>query len=313
MPHVVPMKTLSGPEFEAWYTKNRTAKGLSDFMSLAKGDRKKALERLKEDLKDDDKKKLQTALFSLGEVFEKRIDIYARKGVVTEKLYDVKKEQPGYWKEISPLYGKVIEVTVSNVTCLFFIRPSGLVQVRVAPHNKFKDADDGVKSVLRVLYIVGSDEPMNADRYMKEHVRIRTDLGTGESELETEFFRLLQLLNTRDLKGLIYHLNYKHKQMDDPLISYSDSDTRADLLRKIENDDIRPDDMKYEVDYYSMYYGPKAIMKPVGGSAEEYEATMAANKIQLAKEKVEAEAREAAKAKKEAAKLARKAKKAASA
>ena len=50
MPHVVPMKTLSGPEFNAWYTKNRTAKGLSDFMSLAKGDRKKALDRLKGDL-----------------------------------------------------------------------------------------------------------------------------------------------------------------------------------------------------------------------------------------------------------------------
>jgi len=47
---IVAMERMTGPEFNSWYTKHRTAKGLSDFMSLAKGDRKKALDRLKEDL-----------------------------------------------------------------------------------------------------------------------------------------------------------------------------------------------------------------------------------------------------------------------
>ena len=52
MPHVVPMKTLSGPEFNAWFTKHSNSKGSSldgaAYIALAKEDKVKARERMLE-------------------------------------------------------------------------------------------------------------------------------------------------------------------------------------------------------------------------------------------------------------------------
>jgi len=128
-------------------------------------------------------------------------------------------------------------------------------------------------------------------------------------ELETKYSKLVQLLNRRDLHHLIDSINYTHRQREEPTISHSDSNTRSELLSKIDKEDPTIDEMEEYIGKYSVYYGPTAIMKPTGGSAEEYEVRDAALKIELAKQKVEEEARLAAKAKKDAARLAKKAKK----
>ena len=62
MPIVAPMKTLSGPEFLAWYTKNRTKSGLAGaaYMALAKEDKEKARRFLKYDM-DEEKRTREKA------------------------------------------------------------------------------------------------------------------------------------------------------------------------------------------------------------------------------------------------------------
>jgi len=57
MPHVVPMKTLSGPEFTAWYIKHKKGSGLEGaaYMALSKEDKVKAREHLKRDIEYRDK------------------------------------------------------------------------------------------------------------------------------------------------------------------------------------------------------------------------------------------------------------------
>jgi hypothetical protein len=57
MPHVVPMRTLSGPEFTAWYIKHKKGSGLEGaaYMALSKEDKVKARETLKSDIEYRDK------------------------------------------------------------------------------------------------------------------------------------------------------------------------------------------------------------------------------------------------------------------
>jgi hypothetical protein len=57
MPIVAPMKTLSGPEFTAWYIKHKKGSGLEGaaYMALSKEDKVKAREHLKRDIEYRDK------------------------------------------------------------------------------------------------------------------------------------------------------------------------------------------------------------------------------------------------------------------